>query len=64
MLWWDVLLSGVAVMRSPPEPRQLRDFASVAFWLLIKIVVGFLIGSALFETAGLVVGLVTLMTGG
>jgi len=51
-------------MRSPPEPRQLRDFASVAFWLLIKIVVGFLIGAALFETAGLVVGLVTLMTGG
>ena len=38
--------------------------ASIAFWLLVKIGVGFLIGVALFETVGLVVGLVTLMTGG
>ena len=51
-------------MRSPPEPLQLRELASVVFWLLVKIVVGFLIGVALFETVGLVVGLVTLMTGG
>ena len=51
-------------MRSRSDPLQLRDFASVAFWLLVKIGVGFLIGAALFETVGLVVGLITWVTGG
>ena len=50
-------------MRSRPQPLQLRDFASVAFWLGVKIVAGFLIGAALFEAVGLVVGLVTMATG-
>ncbi len=45
-------------VRSPPKPLQLRDFAAVAFWLLIKIVVGFLIGVVLFETVELVFELV------
>jgi hypothetical protein len=51
-------------MRSPSEPLQIRDFASVAFWLLVKTVVGFLIGAALFERVGFAVGLITLATSG
>jgi hypothetical protein len=50
-------------MRSRLERLQLRDFASVAFWLGVKIVAGLVIGAALFETVGLVVGLVTMATG-
>jgi hypothetical protein len=59
-----VLVLGAPVMRSRSDPLQLRDFASVAFWLLVKIGAGFLIGAALFETVGLVVGLITWVTGG
>ena len=51
-------------MRPQPEPLPLRDFASVAFWLLVKIVAGFVIGAALFETVGLIVGLISAVTGG
>ena len=51
-------------MRSRLERLQLRDFASVVFWLGVKIVAGLVIGAALFETVGLVVGLVTMATGG
>jgi hypothetical protein len=51
-------------MRPQPEPLHLRDFASVAFWLLVKIVAGFVIGAALFETVGLIVGLISAVTGG
>ncbi len=51
-------------MRSPSEPLYLRDFASIAFWLLVKTVAGLLIGGALFETVGLAVGLITLATSG
>ena len=65
MLWSDhVLVLGAPVMRSRLERLQLRDFASVAFWLGVKIVAGLVIGAALFETVGLVVGLVTMATGG
>ena len=50
-------------MRSRLERLQLRDLASVAFWLGVKIVAGLVIGAALFETVGLVVGLATMATG-
>ena len=64
MLWSDhVLVVGAPVMRSRLERLQLRDFASVSFWLGVKIVGGLVIGAALFETVGLVVGLVTMATG-
>ena len=46
------------------QPLQLRDFILVAFWLGVKIVAGLVIGAALFETVGLVVGLIALATGG
>src|ERR1043165_9794145 len=51
-------------MHPQPEPFPLRDFASVAFWLLVKIVAGFGIGAALFETDGLDVGLISGGNGG
>ena len=51
-------------MRSLLQPLQLRDFVLVAFWLGVKVVAGLVIGAALFETVGLVVGLVTMATGG
>jgi hypothetical protein len=56
--------SAVHIMRSQLEPLQLRDFILVAFWLGVKIVAGLVIGAALFETVGLVVGLITMATGG
>jgi hypothetical protein len=55
---------GAPFMRSQLEPLQLRDFILVAFWLGVKIVAGLVIGAALFETVGLVVGLITMATGG
>ena len=55
---------GAPFMRSRLEPLQLRDFILVAFWLGVKIVAGLVIGAALFETVGLVVGLITWVTGG
>jgi hypothetical protein len=45
-------------MRLRPEPLQLRDFVLVAFWLAVKIVASFVIGAALVETVGLIVGLI------
>ena len=50
-------------MRSPSEPLQLREFVLAAFWLAVKIAAGFVIGAALFETVGLVIGLLTVVTG-
>jgi hypothetical protein len=47
-----------------PWPLQLRDFVLVAFWLAVKVGVGFVIGAALFETVGLVIGLINMATGG
>jgi hypothetical protein len=55
---------GAPFMRSRLEPLQFRDFILVAFWLGAKIVAGLVIGAALFETVGLVVGLITMATGG
>ena len=49
-------------MRS--EPLQLRDFVLVAFWLAVKLVAGLVIGAALFETLGVIVGLTNLVMGG
>jgi hypothetical protein len=51
-------------MRLRSEPLQLRDFVLVAFWLAVKLVAGFVIGAALFETVGLAVGLITMAIGG
>jgi hypothetical protein len=51
-------------MRLRSEPLQLRDFVLVAFWLAVKLVAGLVIGAALFETLGVVVGLTKLMLGG
>jgi hypothetical protein len=50
-------------MRLRPAPLQLRDFALVTVSLAVKIVAGVVIGAALVETVGLVVGLVTMATG-
>ena len=50
-------------MRSPSEPLQLREFVLVAFWLVLKVAAGFVIGAALFETVGLVIGLLTHVMG-
>ncbi len=46
----------------PPLP--LGEFLLVAFWLGVKIAVGLVIGAALFETVGLIVGLINLARGG
>jgi len=43
-------------MRSPSELRQLCDFASVAFWLLVKIVVGSWSGPLCSRQWGLLLG--------
>jgi hypothetical protein len=51
-------------MRLRSEPLQLRDFVLVAFWLAVKLVAGFVIGAALFETLGVIVGLTKLVMGG
>ncbi len=51
-------------MRLRSEPLQLRDFVLVAFWLAMKLVAGLVIGTALFETLGVVVGLTNLVMGG
>ena len=51
-------------MRLRSTPLQLRDFGLVAFWLAVKLVASLVIGAALFETVGLVVGLITWVTGG
>jgi hypothetical protein len=51
-------------MRLRSEPLQLRDFVLVAFWLAVKLVAGLVIGAALFETRGVVVGLTHLVMGG
>ena len=59
-----MLMLGAPFMRSRLEPLQLRDFILVAFWLGVKVVAGLVIGAALFETVGLVVGLITMATGG
>ena len=53
----------------PPRPLQLRDFVLVAFWLAVfwlavKVAAGFVIGAALFETVGLMVGLLSMAAGG
>ena len=48
----------------PPRPLQLRDFVLVAFWLAVKVAAGFVIGAALFETVGLMVGLINMAAGG
>ena len=44
-------------MRLRSEPLQLRGFVLVAFWLAVKLMAGLVIGAALFETLGVVVGL-------
>ena len=44
-------------MRLRSEPFPLRGFVLVAFWLAVKLMAGLVIGAALFETVGLVVGL-------
>ncbi len=46
------------------RPLQLGDFVLTAFWLTVKIVAGFVIGAALFETLGVIVGLTKLVMGG
>jgi hypothetical protein len=52
-------------MRPPLiRPPKLRDFVLVAFWLGMKIAVGLVIGAALFETVGLIVGLINRAKGG
>ena len=51
-------------MRLRSEPLQLRDFVLVAFWLAVKLMAGLVIGAALFETLGVVVGLTNLVMGG
>ena len=56
-------------MRLRSEPFPLRGFVLVAFWLAVKLVAGKLvaglvIGAALFETLGVVVGLTNLVMGG
>ena len=51
-------------MRLRSEPLQLRDFVLVAFWLAVKLVAGLVVGAALFETLGVVVGLTKLVLGG
>ena len=51
-------------MRLRSEPLQLRGFVLVAFWLAVKLVAGLVIGAALFETVGVVVGLTKLVMGG
>ena len=51
-------------MRLRSEPLQLRDFVLVAFWLAVKLVAGLVIGAAVFETLGVVVGLTKLVLGG
>ena len=51
-------------MRLRSEPLQLCNFVLVAFWLAVKLVVGLVIGAALFETLGVVVGLTNLVLGG
>ena len=48
----------------PPRPLQLRDFLLVALWLAVKVAAGFVIGAALFETVGLMVGLINMAAGG
>jgi hypothetical protein len=55
----------VTLMRPPLiRPPKLRDFVLVAFWLGMKIAVGLVIGAALFETVGLIVGLINRAKGG
>jgi hypothetical protein len=51
-------------MRLRSEPFQLRGFVLVAFWLAVKLMAGLVIGVALFETLGVVVGLTHLVMGG
>jgi len=51
-------------MRLRAEPLQLRDFILVTFWLAVKLVAGLVIGAALFETLGVVIGLTHLLMGG
>ena len=51
-------------MRLRSEPLQLRDFVLVAFWLAVKLVAGLVIGAALFETLGVIVGLTNLVMSG
>jgi hypothetical protein len=45
-------------MRPPLAWLHLRNFISVAFWLAVRMVVGLVIGAALFETVGVGVGLI------
>jgi hypothetical protein len=51
-------------MRLRSEPLQLCDFVLVVFWPAVKLVAGLVIGAALFETLGVVVGLTHLVLGG
>ncbi len=51
-------------MRLRSEPLQLRDFVLVTFWLAVKLVAGLVIGAALFEALGVIVGLTNLVMGG
>ena len=48
----------------PPRPLQLRDFLLVALWLAVKVAAAFVIGVAVFETVGLMVGLINMAAGG
>jgi hypothetical protein len=51
-------------MRLRSEPLQLCDFVLGAFWLAVKLVAGLVIGAALFETHGVVIGLTKIVMGG
>ena len=51
-------------MRLRSEPLQLRNVILVAFRLAMKLVAGLVIGAALFETLGVVVGLTNFVMGG
>jgi hypothetical protein len=51
-------------MRLRSEPFPLRGFVLAAFWLAVKLMAGLVIGAALFETVGVVVGLTNLVMGG
>ena len=51
-------------MRIRSELLQPRDFVLGAVWLAVKLVAGLVIGAALFETLGVIVGLTNLVMGG
>ena len=63
-MWGIRTQQGWPMVHLRPEPIQLRGFVLVAFWLIVKIIAGLVIGAALFETIGLVIGLINVMAGG